>query len=179
MVCATTNATLADDLYAIGSKYGATAADKIRIERYLSDYPVTDNQANAIMSKANEVAKIMDNAGVTGIGQLSKEEKNQIKSLANEAANIVGVTLSFKNENIEIYKNGKLIDSTATPVYSAKNISSNSAKAAKKATNSPTAYVAGRKLAYTGNNINVALVIGGTVAIALATVIIMRKKANA
>ena len=41
MACATlvnaaTTSTLADELYAKGSKYGMTSADKVKIERYLN-----------------------------------------------------------------------------------------------------------------------------------------------
>ena len=52
VVSAATTAALADELYAKGQKYGMTTADKVRIERYLSENPVTDEQANQIMSKA-------------------------------------------------------------------------------------------------------------------------------
>ena len=34
-VNAATSSTLADELYAKGSKYGMTSADKVKIERYL------------------------------------------------------------------------------------------------------------------------------------------------
>ena len=35
VVNAASSSTLADQLYAIGSKYGMTAADKVKMERYL------------------------------------------------------------------------------------------------------------------------------------------------
>ena len=43
---ATTSSELADTLYNKGSKYGMTSADKVKIERYLADNPVTDEEAN-------------------------------------------------------------------------------------------------------------------------------------
>ena len=74
-VNATTNDNLAETLYNIGAKYGMTKADKVKIERYLADYPVTESEANAIVAKANEAAKVMDNAGVTDFNKLSKEQR--------------------------------------------------------------------------------------------------------
>ena len=80
------------------------------------------------------------------------QKKAQLKTLASEAASIVGATVSFKADTVEIYKDGKLIET----------IGNNSGK-----------------LAYTGNN-NIALVVSSIAVIALASVAIARKKlANA
>ena len=149
---ATTNDNLAETLYNIGAKYGMTKADKVKIERYLADYPVTESEANAIVAKANEAAKVMDNAGVTDFNKLSKEQKAEIKTIANQAASIVDVTLTYKSGSVEIYKNGKLIET----------VTNNNGK-----------------LAYTGNN-NMVLVVSSIAVIALASVAVARKKlANA
>ena len=151
-VNATTNDNLADTLYNIGSKYGMTKSDKVKIERYLADNPVTESKANAIVAKANEAAKIMDEAGVTDFSKLSEEKKAEIKSIANQAASIVGVTLTYKSGSVEIYKDGKLIET----------VTNNNGK-----------------LAYTGNN-NIVLVVSSIAVIALASVAVARKKlANA
>lgn len=152
-VFATTNDELPQALLDIGSKYGMTSADKVRIERYLSDYPVTDEQANQLVEKANEIAKVMDDAGKTNISDLTSDELSQIKTIANEAASIVDVTLKFSSNTVEIYKDGKRIET----------ITNNDGK-----------------LAYTGNNVNVALVVSSIAVVALAAGIIVRKKiANA
>lgn len=151
-VNATTNDNLAETLYNMGSKYGMTKADRVKIERYLADYPVTESEANAIVAKANEAVRIMEDAGVTDYSKLSSEQKSEMRKVANEAASIVGVTLSFKSGNVEIYKDGKLIET----------VGNNSGK-----------------LAYTGNN-NIVLVVSSIAVIALASVAVARKKlANA
>ena len=151
-VNATTNSDLAQTLYNIGAKYGMTSGDKLKIERYLADNPVTESEANAIVAKANAAAKIMDEAGTTDYKSLSADKKAELKSLANEAASIVGATLSFTANSVEIYKDGKLIET----------IGNN-----------------GGKLAYTGNN-NIVLVVSSIAVIALASVAVARKKlANA
>ena len=131
-----------------------TSADKIKIERYVADNTVTDAQANAVVAKAKEAVKIMEDAGKTNINSLTNEEKNQLKSKANEAASILGLTLTFKSGTVEIYKNGKLIDTVGA---------SNSGK-----------------LVYTGNNTSAILVVSSIVAVALTANFVARKKfANA
>ena len=79
VVNAATSATLADELYAKGSKYGMTASDKVKIERYLSENPVTDEQANAIVAKADEAVTLMESVGATNYDDLTTEQKNQLK----------------------------------------------------------------------------------------------------
>lgn len=149
VVNAATSSTLANELYALGSKYGMTTADKVKVERYLADNPVTDDQANQVMAKANEAVKIMEEAGTTNVSELTTEQKNKLKTLANEAASIVGLTLTFKSGYVEIYKDGKPIE---------------------------TIGLENGKLAYTGNNVNVVLVVSSVAVVALAVGIIARKK---
>lgn len=151
-VHAATKDNLAETLYNMGAKYGMTKADKVKIERYLADNEVTDSQADAIVAKAKEAVKVMEDAGVTDYTKLSADKKAELKTIANQAASIVDVTLVFKASSVEIYKNGKLIET----------VSNNSGK-----------------LAYTGNN-NTVLVVSSIAVIALASVAVARKKlANA
>lgn len=144
---AATSSTLADDLYNLGAKYGVSSSDKIKIKRYLVDNPVTNDQANQIMEKANEAVKIMEEANATNVNQLAKEQKNKVKTIANEAASIVGLTLTYKNGTVEIYKNGKRIE-----VITFRD----------------------GKLAYTGNEGYAFIIL--TSVVALATSFIVRKK---
>ena len=154
MVNAATNDTLADEIYSMGAKYGMTEADKVKIERYLSDYPVTDDQANQVIAYANEAVQIMENAGVTDYRELSREDKDALKSIANNAASVLGVTLTFKAGTVEVYKDGKLIETITSSTSG--------------------------KLAYTGNNINMVLVVSSVAVVALAAAVVVGKKfANA
>ena len=70
-VNATTNDNLADTLYNMAAPYGAKESDKVKIERYLADYPVTEDEANAIVAKAEEAVAILEAAGVTNYKDLS------------------------------------------------------------------------------------------------------------
>ena len=150
---AATTKTLADELYAKGQKYGMTSADKVKIERYLSENPVTDEQANALVAKADEAIAIMENAGTTDYNKLTSSQKEQLKTIATSAANIIDVKLVFKKGTVEIYDNtGKLIET----------VGQNNGK-----------------LAYTGNNVNVVLTTSVIATIALAITVGGKKIANA
>ncbi len=157
MACATlvnaaTTATLADELYAKGKKYGMTSADKVKVERYLSENTVTDEQANAIVAKADEAIAVMEAAGTTDYRKLTDAQKDQVKSIANSAADIIDVKLVFKKNTVEIYNNaGKLIET----------IGNNNGK-----------------LAYTGNNVNVVLTTSVIAVIALAITVATKRILN-
>lgn len=153
MVMATTNSTIANDLYALGTKYGLTAADKVKLERYFTDHAVTDSQAEQIYAKAKEAVAVAEEAGVTDLTKLNADQKAKMEAKAKEAAAIAGVTLTFKNGTVEVYKDGKKIEAITF-------------------TNG--------KLAYTGNSTNVVLAVSLISVAALATGIVVRKRiANA
>lgn len=152
LVNAATTATLADELYAKGKKYGMTSADKVKVERYLSENTVTDEQANAIVAKADEAIAVMEAAGTTDYRKLTDAQKDQVKSIANSAADIIDVKLVFKKNTVEIYNNaGKLIET----------IGNNNGK-----------------LAYTGNNVNVVLTTSVIAVIALAITVATKRILN-
>lgn len=149
VVNATTTKTLADELYAKGQKYGITTADKVKIERYLSENPVTDEQANSLIVKADEAIAVMEKAGTTDYNKLTTAQKDEIKSIATSAASIIDVKLVFKKGYVEIYDNtGKLIET----------IGQNNGK-----------------LAYTGNNVNVVLTTSVIATIALAITVVTKR----
>lgn len=142
-----------ETVYEMGVPYGLTSADKVKMERYFADYPVTEAEADQLVAKAKEAVAVMEEAGVTDVKQLSTEQKNELKSIANEAASIAGVSLVFKAGAVEIYKDGQLIET----------ITSNNGT-----------------LAYTGNTMNIVLVVSSIAIIALGSAIVVRKRlANA
>ena len=101
MANAATKESLVNDLYALTSKYGVTEADKVKAERFLTEYPITDEKANEIYAKATEAIKILENAGVTDVKklntQLNIDQKRKFQSLCQQAADIVDATLTYKN----------------------------------------------------------------------------------
>lgn len=153
-VCAASSTTLADELYAKLSAYGATEAEKVKIERYLADNTVTDAQADAILAKADEAVAIMKAEGVKDVTKLSATARNQVKTIAQSAASEIGVTLTYSNGKAKIYDaNGKLIETVTV---------SNTGK-----------------LAYTGNNVNTILVVSSVAVIALAVAVVAKKSLKA
>lgn len=150
VVNATTTDTLADELYSIGATYGMTASDRVKIERYLAENPVTETEANAIVAKAEEAVAVMTSAGTTNYDDLTTEQKSELKSIATSAAEIIDVQLVFKTGSVEVYdQDGKLIET----------VTENNGK-----------------LAYTGNNINIVLVVSVIAIIALAITVVAKKK---
>lgn len=143
--------TLADDVYAKLAPYGATASDKVKMERYLADNPVTDEEAKTILGKVDEAIAVFDAEGIKDYTKLSLDAKNKVKSIAQSAANTIGLTLTFKKGTVEVYnKEGKLIETA-----SIKNTG---------------------KLAYTGNNVNTVLVVSSIAVIALAATVVAKKR---
>lgn len=160
-----TRAATTDELIAYASKTFTIAgkqvklsdADVLKVKRYLSENPVTGSDADKIIAKANQIIAIMNEQGVSDPTQLSKEKKNEVLGIAQEAAAITGATLTYDstNKSVAVYKNGKKVESIALENY---------------------------KLVQTGSDNIVYVVTGviGTVAvIAIATTVILkRKRAN-
>ena len=152
-VSAVSTDEMVEKVYNMAVPYGATSADKVKMERFFADNPITDEQADQIIAKAEEAVAVMQSAGVTSVKDLTVDQKNQLKSIANEAASIVGVSLVFKAGTVEIYKDGKLVETLTSSTGT---------------------------LAYTGNTMNIVLVVSSIAIIALGTAVIARKRlANA
>lgn len=149
VVSATTSAELADKIYEKGAKYGMTTADKVRIERYLAENAVTEDQANSVMEKVDAAVAVMDKAGVTNYDALTDEQKADLKDIAKEAAAVVDVNLVFKTKSVQVYKNGKLIETVAEN---------------------------DGKLSYTGNSVNMIVVVSVVAIIALAIAVVAKKR---
>ncbi len=148
--------TLPNDIYLLGKKYKITEADKLRGDRYLKDNPITDEQANAIYQKVLEADKLLEEAGITDIKkletQLNRNQKLEVERVCQEAAEIIGLKLLYKNGIVEVYKDGKKID---------------------------TYTFLDQKLSYTGNN-NLVIIISSVLivlALSTASIVILKKKA--
>ena len=152
MLAVSVNATTADsvnEIYTIGSKYGMTENDKQQLQNFIDRNEITEAQATKLVEKAKEAEAVMAAAGKTNYSDLTAAQKDQLKSIANSAASEVGVSLVFKTQSVEIWKNGKKL---------------------MVVTNNDG------KLAYTGNSLNiVAITVSSVAAIALASVIIKKR----
>jgi len=99
-----------------GSTVTLKAADKVKVERYLKQYPVTENQADQIIGKIDAGISLLRAANVTDPTKLSKEKKQELLSLGQQAAKIAGAELTYdaKTDAISIYRDGVLIDQATT-----------------------------------------------------------------
>ena len=146
---------LSKEFTVAGEKVSISEADKVKIERYLNDNEVTAEQADSIIAKVNEVIAIMDEAGETDLTKLSQEDKNKIISIANSAAEELGLTLSYdaSSKTLSVYKDGKLIESSSI--------------------------VSNDELVQTGSANYVYVAILAVAVIAIAAVVVKRARANA
>ena len=151
IVNAASSSQVVSYLRAKGGAY-VTEANIVKLERYFKENPITASEGDALIAKIDNAKAIIDASGTTNLKNLTNEDKDKLKAVANEAAAIVGVSLTFNGDSVQIYKNGKLIDTISST----------------------------GKLAYTGNEINYSIVAISAVAIiALATgAIFLRKKLN-
>lgn len=94
-------------------------ADIVKVERFLREYPVTDAEASQIIDKANKIIDILNQAGVSDLTKLSSTQKQEVLRLAEEAASVIGATLTYDNTNktIVIYKDGKKIEAISLNPY--------------------------------------------------------------
>lgn len=146
---------LSKEFTVAGEKVSISEADKVKIERYLNDNEVTAEQADSIIAKVDEVIAIMDEAGETDLTKLSQEDKNKIISIANSAAEELGLTLSYdaSSKTLSVYKDGKLIESSSI--------------------------VSNDELVQTGSANYVYVAILAVAVIAIAAVVVKRARANA
>ncbi len=148
MVNATTGAELPEAIYNKGAKYGVTQVHKVKMERYLANHPITDEQADQVMAKVDEVVALFENAKVTDVADLSSAELKKLQDISTEAAAIVNVKIVWRGSTVDIYYNGKIEDTLSF---------------SKNMTN-------------TGNDTNIALVVSSVAVVALAAGFVIRKK---
>ena len=159
---AATNADLIEYLTSnhtiAGQSVGLTAENRVKVERYLTENPATDDQAAQVMAKGDELIALMNEAGTADPTKLSSADKQRFMAIANEAAAILGLTLVFHPDSVDVYKDGVLLDTMTLGSITTGN----------------------GKLVYTGNDINLALVISSVAIIALAAGVVAKKRlANA
>lgn len=138
-----------------GETVSISEADKVKIERYLNENEVTAEQADAVIAKVDEAVAVLEAAGETDITKLSQEDKNKLMGIANDAASVLGLSLSYdaSTKTLSVYKDGQLIESTSI--------------------------TSSEELVQTGMTNYVYIAILAVVVIAIAAVVIKRARANA
>lgn len=161
-VNAMTSSELADKLYEMGKPYGLKVSDKARIKKYLDSVDLTDELANELIAKAQEMIDTMKKEGVTDYTKLSEAKKEEVKNIAISAAESAGLTVTFKNNgsnrkpSIVIKKGSKVLDELPYDPDTDEIL-----------------------LADTGSNTNIVLVVSSIAVVALVAGIAVKKFANA
>lgn len=157
---ATTNSELlayvTKDFVIAGDTVRLSDADALKVKKYLDAYPVTSDEADKIIAKVDEAVALMEAAGVSDPYKLSKDQKNKLLTIFQEAAAIAGATITYNSadKTVDIYVDGVLFDQASS--------TSN-----KKYQQTGTDY------AY------IVYAIAGVAVVAVASVAIYRKKAGA
>ena len=151
---------LANKLYEMGKPYGLTDAHKARLKNDLAATDITDEKAQAVIAKAQELVDLFKKEGVTDYTKFSKADKEEAKDIAVEGAAILDLKVVIKSEGknpvIQISKDGKVIDELPYNPNTDEII-----------------------LADTGVNSNIVLVVSSIAVVALVAVIAIKKFANA
>lgn len=138
-----------------GETISISASDKVKIERYLNENEVTAEQADSIIAKVDEAIAVLEAAGETDLTKLSQEDKSKLVDIANSAASVLGLSVSYdaSSKTISVYKDGVLIESTSI--------------------------ASGDELVQTGSTNYVYVAILAVVVIAIAAVVVKKVRANA
>ena len=86
---------LSKDFTVGGKTISISAADKVKIERYLNENEVTAEQADSIIAKVDEAVAVLEKAGETDLTKLSQADKDKLVNIANSAASVLGLSISY------------------------------------------------------------------------------------
>ena len=64
------------------------------VKSYLADNEISSEKADQIIAKGNKIIEIMNTAGTTDLTKLSSSQKNEIRTLATDAATLAGATIN-------------------------------------------------------------------------------------
>lgn len=144
-----------------GTKLIIRDADKVKVEKFFANNEMTDAQADQIKAIIDKGVALMNADGASEPNQLSsKAKKQELLSYAQEAAAVMGLTVSYDatEERLDIYKNGVLYDSLNWGVTESSKGSTESA------------------LVQTGSTNYVYIVVVGIMLIAGIMLVVSRKK---
>jgi len=121
------NAKTEDELLAYLSKSFTIAgkevklldSDIVKVERYLSENNITDENVDKIIGKIDEIVAIMNKEGVSDPLKMNDAKRKEVLNLATEAATYAGASLSYDytTKTVSIYKDGKLVDTASIKPY--------------------------------------------------------------
>lgn len=99
-----------------GKTYTLKAADQVKVERILKQYPVTDEQAEEIIGMIDEGVNVLRKADITDPTKLTKADKDRLLDLGQKAAKVAGFELTYdaNTDALSLYREGVLVDQATT-----------------------------------------------------------------
>ncbi|MDY4997438.1 MAG: hypothetical protein SO108_07065 [Bacilli bacterium] len=76
------------------------------VKSYLADNEISSEKADQIIAKGNKIIEIMNTAGTTDLTKLSSSQKNEIRTLATDAATLAGATINYDNTSKRVVVKG-------------------------------------------------------------------------
>lgn len=121
------NAATEDELLAAVSKTYTIAGkqvkiaegDLVKVERYLSKYDILPENCDGIIERINKAVDTLNKAETMDPSKLDQSVKDEVLSLAQEAATLAGATLTYDAATgvASVYRNGELYDSATVESY--------------------------------------------------------------
>lgn len=76
------------------------------VKSYLADNEISADVADQIIAKGDKIIAIMNAAGTTDLTKLSSSQKNEIRTLATDAATLAGATVNYDNSSKRVTVKG-------------------------------------------------------------------------
>lgn len=95
-----------------GTTYKVNPSYRRELENYLSDHPITEDEADRMKVKFDSFFAYIDSIGVRKISNTTYSQKETLLAKANEISTIVGVSIKYNatDKTIEFFdRNGKKI----------------------------------------------------------------------
>lgn len=98
-----------------GATFQITSSQKVKLEKYLADHPITESEADQMRAKFDNVIAYIESTGAKSVDAMTKSQKETLLAKANEVAAVVGVNITYNSSDkvLEFYKDGVKITTVA------------------------------------------------------------------
>lgn len=163
-----------------GNQMGIPTAYVNQAESYFNTIDMTDAEADSIVSTLESAKSFLASTGASDISALTFDQKQTLLNYGNEAAGVVGLTLSYDNTTkaLSVVSSDGTVVFSANPELSSKSSSSSSGS---QTNNGSTAIVSDNGVVKTTGlqaNTSVAVALGVTAVLfaGFATIVLFRTK---
>lgn len=151
-----------------GMEYSLSKDQKDAVVKYLTDYPLSDAEAESIKNDIESAKKMVADTGATNYDQISKEVKVNVLNTLKTAAGKVGLELKVNTNNNTVTIVEKSTGKNLASGYYTPYVPNNN-------NNNGGSQVGGTTLVYTGASFAV-YAIPVLAIVAVATILVVRKR---